>query len=147
MTTNRRGSLASVGMCVQCGKRPSVGRMGGGVDGRAGGLFCEMHILMTAARRWLGDSKKWHELEALFREQGGICAYSGERLTIGLNASLDHKTPRSRGGGDTIGNVQWVTWTVNRAKTDMTHDEFIALCAVVAERYAPHSAALRTLGT
>lgn len=57
--------------------------------------------------------------------------YSGRRLVPGQNASLDHLVPRSRGGTDTLENLQWVDLKVNLMKTDLMHDEFLALCAQI----------------
>ncbi|RLD70194.1 MAG: hypothetical protein DRI98_08575 [Bacteroidetes bacterium] len=31
-------------------------------------------------------------------------------------------------------NVQWTCWAVNRAKGDLTNDDFIKLCRAVVER-------------
>jgi hypothetical protein len=115
----RRASYAAAGVCVQCGQ-PKTGP----------GLLCDKH-----AARSLGDVTRWRELAALLAAQGGVCAYTGEPLLLGGNASLDHKTPSSRGGDNAIGNVHWVTWEVNRAKVNMTHDEFLALCHLVASRH------------
>jgi 5-methylcytosine-specific restriction endonuclease McrA len=94
-----------------------------------------MHILSTAARRWLGSASLWPQLDDLLQNQNGLCAYTGTPLVLGHNASLDHKIPRSRGGEDRIENVQWVTWDVNRSKTDMTHEEFVAMCHVVSKKF------------
>ena len=71
-------------------------------------------------------------IKALFEEQGGRCAYTGEPLVPGVTASLDHKLPMSRGGLHERDNLQWVTTRINSMKADLTHEEFVALCATVA---------------
>lgn len=121
-SVRRRSAFAAAGRCVQCGKPRDVGS----------DKYCAEHILKLAAYRWLDDVRKWRELRDLLASQGGRCAYTNEKLVLGVNASIDHKTPRSRGGSNTIGNVHWVTWAVNRCKTDLTHDEFVAMCRTVA---------------
>ena len=119
-SSRRRAAFAADGKCVQCGQS------------RTGpSLYCDEHILKNAARNWLGSSRHWRKLAELLTAQGGRCAYSGEILVLGGNASIDHKTPRSRGGTNDLANVQWVTWTVNRVKTDLTHEEFVSLCEQV----------------
>jgi 5-methylcytosine-specific restriction endonuclease McrA len=71
-------------------------------------------------------------LRRLYDAQQGRCALTGEELTR-ENMSIDHILPRRRGGGDEIENLRWTTITANRAKRDLTDDEFLALCrAVVA---------------
>ncbi len=46
---------------------------------------------------------------------------------------FDHKIPRSRGGDNSIENLGICTKQSNRAKRDMTPDEFINLCKLVVE--------------
>lgn len=74
----------------------------------------------------------WEMLQKLLLEQNGCCTYSREKLVPGVNASLDHKIPVSRGGRNTIDNLQWVTQRINSMKSDMTHEEFVSLCAIIA---------------
>ncbi len=123
LADKRRTAALAAGNCQQCHK-----------PRQEAASFCNTCILKTAARRWLGHSRLWRDLGALFEAQGGRCAYTGEALVLGDNASIDHRIPRSRGGPNTLANVQWVTWTVNRVKTDLTHDEFLSLCSKVAYR-------------
>ena len=70
-------------------------------------------------------------LRALFDAQGGLCAYTGKVLVPGTNASLDHKIPRSRGGPDTVENLQWVDYRINLMKNALLHDEFLVACRQV----------------
>ena len=69
------------------------------------------------------------QLWSLWKKQRGVCALSGVRLD--RTAELDHKLPQARGGTHTISNLQWVTAKANRAKRDLTDDEFVALCESV----------------
>lgn len=48
------------------------------------------------------------------------------------NAEADHTTPLSRGGSKYIENLQIVTMQVNRAKGQMTNEEFVDMCCKVA---------------
>jgi len=73
------------------------------------------------------------ELQKLFLSQVRRCVYSGIRLVLGDNASIDHKTPTSRGGGHEIENLQWVDIRINRMKGDMTDSEFRAFLAVIGK--------------
>jgi hypothetical protein len=91
--------------------------------------------LGTAAKRATGSRLNGPALERLWDDQEGRCAYTGERLVPGRNASLDHVQPRSRDGKDCVENLQWVTKVVNHAKTWLTHDEFVALCHAIAHRF------------
>lgn len=93
---------------------------------------CTRHILEKAARDAFGDKGLWTELESLFSTQQGVCPYTGTKLRLGVDASVDHKTPTSRGGPRTIANVEWVRLDVNKAKSDMTPDEFRAFIRLLA---------------
>lgn len=82
-------------------------------------------------------------LEALLRDQGSRCIYSDLLLEIGKNAHLDHRVPRSRGGSNTIDNLQWLDARINRMKTDFTHEEFLEMCATVVELWQKKQNQLR----
>jgi 5-methylcytosine-specific restriction endonuclease McrA len=70
-------------------------------------------------------------LQSIWDEQCGLCAVTGEPLIPGVNASLDHIVPRSKGGLSVRGNLRWVLLEVNTAKHDMSDEEFVALCRKV----------------
>ena len=71
-------------------------------------------------------------LEELWKKQKGRCAYTGEKLYPGKNASIDHIRPISKGGISSKKNLQWVTKKVNDMKRNFTHREFISLCKKIA---------------
>lgn len=96
---------------------------------------CDICWFKRHARDATGRTSDWVGLKVLFDHQGGLCAYSGRPLTFGPNTTLDHKTPRSRSGGNELSNFQWVTRRVNTMKTDFTHDEFIRACHAIARRF------------
>lgn len=121
----RREELHAEGKCIQCYIANDAPE----------GRLCVSCILKGSARKWLGNAKRADELRLLIEAQNYECPYSGRKLVIGRNAAIDHKRPRSRGGTDTIDNLQWVDDEVNRAKTSMTHEEFIALCRLIACRF------------
>jgi 5-methylcytosine-specific restriction endonuclease McrA len=71
-------------------------------------------------------------LRRLLEEQNYTCAVSGATLTPEI-ATVDHKIPVTRGGGNTIGNLQIVTVDINRMKGNLTTEEFVSLCARVVD--------------
>jgi 5-methylcytosine-specific restriction endonuclease McrA len=117
---------AAVGLCVNC-TRPAA----------PGAKNCEKHLLMALSRKHLGTGRYWAELLALLDAQDRLCPYTGEPLQVGVNASIDHIVPRSRGGAEQIENLHWVATSVNQAKAALLHDEFVALCLVIVARHAP----------
>lgn len=76
---------------------------------------------MAQLRQHLGDNPK--------------CSLTGEPidLTKGDTYELDHKVPRSRGGTNELSNLSLLSAKVNRAKNDMTNEEFVALCKKVVD--------------
>jgi len=120
----RRDRLRAEGKCVWCSSL---------ID--TDGSLCQYCCIKGAARAWLGGADQTDVLKDLLEAQGSLCPYTGRKLVPGKNASIDHKVPRSRGGEDKVENLQWVDGEVNRAKTSMPHDEFIALCHLVASRF------------
>ena len=56
-----------------------------------------------------------------------ICRYTGDVLDWKKpeECQIDHEHPRSKGGENTIENLQILSKLANQAKGDMTHDEFI----------------------
>lgn len=98
------------------------------------GSRCVSCWFKQMAKRAAGSRAHTEALRALFHAQQGRCALTGADLTPGVNASLDHKVPRSRGGSDAVSNLQWVHLSVNYAKSVLTDGEFVALCAAVTRR-------------
>ena len=78
-------------------------------------------------------------LKAKLESQRFRCALSGEEIMPGVNASMDHVVPVSRGGALGVENVQWVSIRVNKMKGDMLPDQFLSLCKAIVERAASHS--------
>lgn len=93
------------------------------------------------ARRHTDGQAAWVHLRDRWVAQGGRCAYTGEPLVLGGNASVDHRQPRTRGGTGAPANLQWVTCRVNDVKRDLTHAEFVALCTQVARHAQDHDGA------
>lgn len=75
------------------------------------------------------DAATHVQLARLWKQQRGLCALTGRKLD--RSAEIDHKLPKSKGGGDEIENLQWVCKQVNRAKRDLTDEEFALLCTDV----------------
>lgn len=141
------------GLCVTCGKQPAANglkcatchesyldtkhlkksnRLANGLCAfcdrqRVGTQLCEEHYLKFTSKTHLGTTKRYAELGNLFTSQGGVCPYTKRKLTLGVDASIDHIIPKSREGSSDVPNLQWVYYQVNFMKQDMLHEEFIAL--------------------
>lgn len=90
-----------------------------------------------ASQRNKGDVLSVDALELLWHSQGGKCALTGWDMTMELgrgtvptNCSLD-RIDSSR--GYEVGNVQLVCRAANVAKSDLSLNDFVALCRSVTE--------------
>ena len=110
------------GLCTKCGKPAVVGDV------------CESCWFKNISVSATGRYKNWCILKELLISQDFLCVYTGRKLTIGVNASLDHIIPSSKGGDNSIENLQWVDLSVNLMKRDMNHQEFLATIELVYER-------------
>ncbi len=122
----RRVQFKAEGRCRECGNQV--------VPGLA---VCAKHWMFGLARNNLGTSLI-EMSAALFNKlvkQQWSCPYTGRELVPGSNIALDHILPVSRFPEQStdLSNVEFVSEDINKAKGDLTKEEFIDLCrAVVA---------------
>ncbi len=83
------------------------------------------------------------DLLSLWEVQDGRCLYTGALLDLShrtltqksphrLFPSLDRQVPKL---GYVVGNLAWCIYSVNRMKSDLTHDEFVDFCHAVSGRF------------
>jgi hypothetical protein len=96
--------------------------------------FCEKHFLERVSMTNLGTTKHGIDLKSAFEKQGGKCAYTGESLVLGLNASLDHIKPLHTHPelSKDVSNVHWVLRQVNEMKRHHSEMEFLTLVSKIA---------------
>ena len=113
-------------------------------DPATAGAFCFRHWLKNIGHPYGLNFKNGGlgMIEQLWTEQQGLCAVTGTELIPGHSASLDHLIPQSKGGPSTKENLRWVLLEINRAKMDLTHEQFVQMCRdVVAAADAKQSVA------
>lgn len=71
-----------------------------------------------------GGSHTLVELVAQRAAQGDCCAYCG--VDLSGSGHIEHMTPLSRGGSNSIGNIVWSCSTCNQRKNTKTAEEFMA---------------------
>lgn len=93
--------------------------------------FCEKHYLINLISGRLG-LRSIVVIEELKRKLflNPFCPYTGKKIILGENASIDHIKPISKFPElrSDINNVEWIDRQVNYAKRDMAKEEFILLC-------------------
>lgn len=110
------------------------------------GFSCIKDIIANELRQSDRERASPAELMWLLKEQEFKCALTGMELTP-ETAQCDHILPRSKGGSDAIGNLQWVLGKVNRMKGKMNNEEFIALCGTIWRKSASGRPSPKGTGT
>lgn len=118
------------GFCRVCGKEPFLTRP----DGTRRSELCERCYLVNMAGKHLGSYLKWQILLDKLYRLDWRCFYTGEKLVMGENLSFDHLDPISRfpEKKNDATNIQPCSLAINLMKREMTMEEFIATCRVVA---------------
>lgn len=96
----RRDKRREAGLCEECGDE-------GLQTSSRKTILCKICYLKALSRKHFSTSSRWKDLENLFQSKP-ICPYTGISLELGVNASLDHITPTSRGGSNLLENMQFV---------------------------------------
>jgi hypothetical protein len=114
------------GCCIKC-HRERIGET----------KLCEKHWFQDRAKCRLGATKYANQLKELLEQQEYKCFYTGRKMVIGVNASLDHllsvkNHPEKKGD---INNVLWCCSEINLMKNGMNKDEFIETCRLIGERF------------
>lgn len=114
--------------CVSCGASTVI------TDGKE--ALCETCYFKAVSLRHFGTRTLWQAIEAQWNKQDGVCPYTGLRLMLGKDASLDHTLPTSRfpERHTDPNNWQWVHYRVNEMKKDWTPGEFISFMESILER-------------
>ena len=99
--------------------------------------LCLKDYLIDKSKHHFKTTTQWKMLLDVFNKQKGICPYTGEKLEIGRNASLDHKISKFNGGASGPENLQWVDWRVNVMKWKMSEEEFLEVCQKVLMNKKP----------
>jgi len=122
------------GLCAYCGKRAitPINSVKGNLPNRKA-LLCEYHFFARTASNITNSTKNAQMLKDLWDDQKETCAYTGEKLTLGVTASVDHKIPKSRNGSNEKANLKWVLWRINDMKKDKTYKEFLNVCKEIVD--------------
>jgi 5-methylcytosine-specific restriction endonuclease McrA len=129
----RSASLSEQGLCASCGKEPHMSIYG---DMRPDVMTrqCKICYLKLSSCGRFGSIKYWEILLNILEKQDYRCAYTGEKLILGVNDSIDHILPRSRYPDLTLdpSNIQWVTRVINTMKLNLLDCEFLTEIEKVA---------------
>ena len=94
---------------------------------RNSGSWCEKHWFMQAVNRYGFEMKEWTIAKSILEKQDYRCPYTGVLLIPGINASLEHRKPKSKFPHlkNDWSNIQWSHWYVNNMKQTLSEEEFM----------------------
>lgn len=128
----RREENIKRGLCAYCGS-------GNIVNKNHKELLCEDCYFKRAAKRCFGSNKKEYAifLKEQFYKQKQICPFTGIKLELGKNASVEHIKPRHKYPNETknFKNVVWVHYRFNEMKKDMELEDFIDYIKNILKHY------------
>lgn len=103
------------GLCYECDLPPLLNRMN-----------CEEHTIKNIASSNCGSRDKWIIIKEILVKQNNQCKYCKWPISIGNDAQLDHIKSKLRFPEliSDPSNWQWLCVICNRAKNDLTEDEF-----------------------
>lgn len=125
------------GLCERCGKRPSKPKVKMCVE--CTDKLNKQHRERNKKRFFLarsgggvlrGTLKVAKIIAFLWKEQRGLCALTGDKLTR-QNAEVDHIIPVAKGGNNERDNLRWTTHDANQAKRALSDEDFLLLCKKV----------------
>ena len=125
----REMRLKEQGLCMKCGQTEILPALRGRKT-----AVCEVCYFKIIAHTNLKKGSLWKLLQEKWNRQNQECPYTGNKLVLGENASIDHifskkRFPELRFDPN---NLQWADYTVNRMKLDLTPDEFLSLIHQIA---------------
>lgn len=126
--------LVTRGLCAACGQAPHMSIYG---DKRPDVMMrlCEVCYLKQTSCSRFGSVEHWKMLKDKLESQNYCCVYTGDKLILGVNDSVDHILPRSRYPELTLdlNNIQWTTRVINTMKLNLLECEFLTEIKKVVE--------------
>jgi len=113
---DRRRVFKEAGFCYGCGTHRT-----------SNSPLCTVCYLKSRAIYLWGCSDRWQDLELLFENQMNRCPISGRVLTLGVDSSIDHISPKSKGGSNELSNLQWVHKMVQGLKLNHSKEDLFEL--------------------
>lgn len=119
----RRLILTKQGLCCVCGVNYKLENT----------TLCIDCNLKKIADTYFKDRSRHNELLQIYEKQKGICPYTGRKIKIGLDASIDHIVPRAKNGTNDVSNLQWIYTPCNFMKLDYYEKDFLDIVKMIYE--------------
>ena len=139
-TKNKHETARQLGVSIETVRYHIANMKNISIDARQSIEIAELESIKPRQARAVieGGVATSAELYELVQAQEYKCALSGACIKDPNNASLDHKTPISKGGKNNIENLQWLLSEINLMKGSLENDRFVELCCMVADTSRKH---------
>lgn len=94
--------------------------------------LCEICNLKQKSCNIWNTRKRWVDLKLIWDKQKGICPYTKRKLEI-PTSEIDHIIPKSKGGDDSVDNLEFVLAEINHMKGKIMRDKFLSFIKEVYE--------------
>jgi CRISPR/Cas system Type II protein with McrA/HNH and RuvC-like nuclease domain len=101
------------------------------------------HFQMIGEKTFYGKTKRSKRVPSSFSARelkekltsNPVCYLTGQKIDLlePKSYELDHITPKSKGGDNSLSNCGLASRNANRSKADMTLEEYLSLCKRVLE--------------
>ncbi len=134
-TRKLRAERQANGLCRTCGAEGLRSKTG--LRSLQRKVLCKNCYLKVLAKNCLGAEKLLLVLVGILEKHDWRCFYTGEKLIVGENLSIDHLDPVGRfpERKHDPENLVPCTWQVNLMKRDKTKDEFLAAVMAIARHH------------
>ena len=159
------GTYEPSSICQVCGQRGSSYPTGPGTKGRSLCTGCARtqkidvftdttcflkntyKTIEARKDKYGGDLMSFEDFYDIYKSQNGVCALSGKQFD--LSSRMDQPSPDRIDStrGYSKDNVFFTTFGVNRARQDLSLDNFVQMCKMVVSHSSYSSHALDTLNT
>ena len=118
-------TFLETGLCGTCGRYPYLPAMSANPSYR----LCEECYLRKTSKQRLGSMRYWQQIRQKLYDQYFKCAYTGQILVLGQNASLDHRYPIHSHPHlkNDPNNTEWVLQEINEMKRNRSPEQFLTL--------------------
>lgn len=132
ISDNKKRELSLSGLCNRCGSNKFLDSYS---KKKTLTRLCQECYLKDVSCRHFDTPQHWQKLYEILKRQDFRCAYTGEILVLGINASVDHILPQKKypEKAKDVDNIQWVTKDINGMKSSFVEKRFLELITSIYE--------------
>ena len=95
--------------------------------------YCKSCWLKSLLRKHKINTNLWEIFWQKLEDQKFKCFYTGIEIIPEENASLDHVTPKVKGGTNDLSNLVWCDRKINSFKNDNDYQSLMKICQLILQ--------------